>query len=64
MPLQFKAPGYIGNALLLILSVIIFASDNGIVGVLLARWRSSTCSSSTSSTGFQARKSGSPVSSR
>jgi hypothetical protein len=35
MPLQYKWPGYFGNALLLGLSVIILASDNAIVGLLL-----------------------------
>ncbi len=35
MPLQFKLPGYIGNALLLLLGVIILTTDNAVVGVLL-----------------------------
>jgi hypothetical protein len=35
MPLQYKWPGYFGNALLLGLGVIILASDNVIVGLLL-----------------------------
>ena len=35
MPLQFKLPGYLGNALLLLLGLIIVASDNLVVGVLL-----------------------------
>jgi hypothetical protein len=35
MPLHFKLPGYIGNVLLLLLSVIILASDNVVVGALL-----------------------------
>jgi hypothetical protein len=35
MPLQFKLPGYFGNALLLLLAVIILASQNVIVGALL-----------------------------
>lgn len=35
MPLQYKWPGYVGNALLLGLSVIILASDNVMIGLLL-----------------------------
>jgi hypothetical protein len=35
MPLQYKWPGYFGNALLLLLSVIIVASDNFLIGLLL-----------------------------
>lgn len=35
MPLQFKLPGYIGNALLLLLGVIILTTDNAVVGVVL-----------------------------
>lgn len=35
MPLQFKWPGYVGNALLLLLGVIILASGNVVVGALL-----------------------------
>ena len=35
MPLQYKWPGYVGNALLLGLSVIILASENVAIGVVL-----------------------------
>jgi hypothetical protein len=35
MPLKYKIPGYAGNALLLILSLIILAQDSVIVGLLL-----------------------------
>jgi hypothetical protein len=35
MPLQYKLPGYIGNALLLLLSLIVLFSSNAIVGLLL-----------------------------
>jgi hypothetical protein len=35
MPLQFKAPGYLGNALLLLLSLVIVFSDSVVIGVLL-----------------------------
>ena len=35
MPLQYKWPGYFGNALLLGLSVLTLASDNVVIGLLL-----------------------------
>jgi hypothetical protein len=35
MPLQYKLPGYIGNALLLLLSLIIIVSENAGIGALL-----------------------------
>jgi hypothetical protein len=35
MPLQYKWPGFFGKAVLLGLSLIILASDNAIVGLLL-----------------------------
>ncbi|MGO8801451.1 MAG: hypothetical protein ACLQE9_13625 [Roseiarcus sp.] len=36
MPLQFKLPGYLGNAILLLLGLVTLASENAIVGALLA----------------------------
>jgi hypothetical protein len=36
MPLQFKAPGYVGNALLLVLGLVMLPSENFIIGALLA----------------------------
>jgi hypothetical protein len=35
MPLQYKVPGYVGNALLLLLSVAMLFSENVVVGLLL-----------------------------
>jgi len=35
MPLQYKLPGYIGNALLLLLSLVVVFSSNAIVRLLL-----------------------------
>lgn len=35
MPLQYKIPGYVGNALLLLLSVVILAQDSVPTGVFL-----------------------------
>jgi hypothetical protein len=35
MPLQYKLPGYIGNALLLLLSLAMLFGDNLVVGLLL-----------------------------
>ena len=35
MPIQYKVPGYLGNALLLVISLIIIGSDNVIIGVLM-----------------------------
>jgi len=35
MPLQYKIPGYVGNALLLLLSVIILAAANVPTGLFL-----------------------------
>jgi hypothetical protein len=35
MPLQYKLPGYIGNALLLLLGLIMAFSDSAFVGLLL-----------------------------
>jgi len=35
MPLQYKLPGYLGNALLLLLSLIVLFSNNAVVGLLL-----------------------------
>ena len=36
MRLQFKVPGYIGNGLLLLLSIVMFFTGSDVVGLLLA----------------------------
>ena len=35
MPLQYKLPGYIGNSLLLIISVVMLFQNNVVVGLLM-----------------------------
>ena len=35
MPLQYKLPGYVGNALLLLLAVVIMFGDNAAIGLFL-----------------------------
>jgi hypothetical protein len=35
MPLQYKLPGYLGNALLFLLSLVILARESAVTGVLL-----------------------------
>jgi len=35
MPLQYKVPGYVGNALLLLLAVMIMFGDNAVIGLFL-----------------------------
>ena len=35
MPLQFKIPGYVGNGLLLLLSIVMVFSGSGVIGLLL-----------------------------
>ena len=35
MPLQYKLPGYVGNALLLLLAVIIMFGDSAVIGLFL-----------------------------
>jgi len=36
MPLQFKVPGYLGNGLLLLLSIAMLSTGNAVIGLLLA----------------------------
>jgi hypothetical protein len=36
MPLQLKVPGYLGNGLLLLLSVVMLSTGNAVIGLLLA----------------------------
>ena len=36
MPLQFKVPGYIGNGLLLLLSIVVLVTGSAVIGLLLA----------------------------
>ena len=35
MPLQYKLPGYIGNSLLLIVSVVMLFQNNAVLGLLM-----------------------------
>jgi hypothetical protein len=35
MPLQYKLPGYIGNSLLLVVSVVMLFQNNVVVGLLM-----------------------------